>query len=223
MKKLMLLISVAILGFASCKKQPAVIIEPKISNVLILGNSITFSAADSKVGWFGNWGMAASKPELDYVHLLTAKFKDLNPKCIVTAKNISRFEREYLTYNYQKDFKEFQELHPDLILMRIGENVEQVGLDEAKLDEKYAELISFLKQTNPNVKILAVGSFWGNDPADKVMNKYSKFVSLKNLSVGQTYKAKGLFDNYGVSEHPSDSGMKAIAELIWNSLVQMPI
>jgi len=218
MKKLMLLATVVILGFTSCKKQPAVKVELKVSNVLILGNSITFSAANSTVGWFGNWGMAASKPELDYVHLLTAKFKDLNPQCIVTAKNISRFEREYLTYNYQKDFKEFQDLHPDLIIMRIGENIEQIGLDQAKLDEKYAGLITFLKQNNPNVKILAVGSFWGNDPADEVMSKYSKFVSLKNLSVGQTYKAKGLFNNYGVSEHPSDSGMKAIAEIIWDSL-----
>jgi len=218
MKKLMLLAAVVILGFTSCKKQPAVKVELKVSNVLILGNSITFSAANSKVGWFGNWGMAASKPELDYVHLLTAKFKDLNPQCIVTAKNISRFEREYLTYNYQKDFKEFQDLHPDLIIMRIGENIEQIGLDQAKLDEKYAGLITFLKQNNPNVKILAAGSFWGNDPADEVMSKYSKFVSLKNLSVGQTYKAKELFDNYGVSEHPSDSGMKAIAEIIWDSL-----
>ena len=79
MKMLMLLAAVVILGFTSCKKQPEVKVGTKISNVLILGNSITFSAADSKVGWFGNWGMAASKPEFDYVHLLTAKFKDLNP------------------------------------------------------------------------------------------------------------------------------------------------
>nr|WP_068889307.1 SGNH/GDSL hydrolase family protein [Pedobacter panaciterrae] len=220
MKKLALTTFLAVLGLISCKKEkpPIPVAEAKYENVLILGNSITFAAADTKVGWLGNWGMAASAPELDYVHLLTTKFKDLNPKCVVTARNISRFEREYKTYNYQKDFKEFQELHPDLIIMRIGENIEQIGLDQSKLEEKYAQLITFLKQNNPDVKILAAGSFWGNDSADEIMNKYSKFVSLKNLSYDHTYKASGLFENYGVSEHPSDRGMKAIAEVIWNSL-----
>lgn len=227
MKKLILITSIVILGLVSCKKEqpnsaPPTItehtIDATISNVLILGNSITFSSADSKVGWLGNWGMAASAPELDYVHLLTANFKRLNPKCIVTARNISRFEREYKTYNYQKDFKEFQDLHPDLIILRIGENVEQIGLNKSEFEEKYVQLLTFLKQNNANVKILAAGSFWGNDPVDKIMNDHSKFVPLKNLSYDQTYKAKGLFDNYGVSEHPSDSGMKAVAEIIWNGL-----
>ncbi|WP_157766482.1 hypothetical protein [Pedobacter ginsengisoli] len=99
--------------------------------------------------------------------------------------------------------------------------IEQIGLDQSKIDEKYAGLITFLKESNPNVKILAAGSFWGNDSADEVTSKYSKFVFLKKLSIDQTYKATGLFDNYGVSEPPSDSGMKAIAEFIWNSLLFM--
>lgn len=44
--------------------------------------------------------------------------------------------------------------------------IEQIGLDQSKFDEKCAGLITFLKESNPNVKILAAGSFGWNDPAD---------------------------------------------------------
>jgi len=45
--------------------------ETALNKVLIIGNSITYHPPDFSIGWDANWGMAASRPELDYVSLLT--------------------------------------------------------------------------------------------------------------------------------------------------------
>lgn len=52
----------------SCNKKD---ISPGLTfqKTLILGNSITFSEASPEIGWFGNWGMAASAQNKDFAHL----------------------------------------------------------------------------------------------------------------------------------------------------------
>ena len=42
----------------------------KANKVLFLGNSITLHGPAPAIGWLGNWGMAASTKDNDYVHLV---------------------------------------------------------------------------------------------------------------------------------------------------------
>ena len=202
--------------FACSKKEPQKITNP-VHKVLILGNSITYSPANPTEGWNCSCGMAASVADSDYVHLLATKFKGLNKSNTVDAINIAEFEREFDTYNFDK-LKTFRDAKPDIIILRIGENV--LRETEATLFEaKYVELLNYLKVNNSGVKILAVGSVWPNrDLANTVMSKHTNYISLISLQNDMSNFALGLFTNTGIADHPSNKGMRSISDQIWTEL-----
>ena len=108
----------------ACNKKPIEAQKPsdQVHKVLILGNSITYSPASPTEGWNCNCGMAASVPDSDYVHLITARFKGLNKNTTVDAVNIAEFERSFDTYDFNK-LQTYRDAKPDIIILRIGENV----------------------------------------------------------------------------------------------------
>ena len=73
-----------------------------VRKILFLGNSITLHGPSARVGWSGNWGMAASAKEKDFVHLVLnslAKPTGAEPEAMV--RNIAQFERQYATYDVE--------------------------------------------------------------------------------------------------------------------------
>ena len=187
-----------------------------VHKVLILGNSITYAPANPTEGWNCSCGMAASSVDKDYVHLLEARLKALNKSTTVDVVNIGEFEGNFDTYDFNK-LQNYRDAKPDIIIIRIGEAV--LTTDGALFESKYKELLNYLKVNNPGVKILAVGSILiGRDLADNVMSKYSDYISLLNLRFDPAHFSYGLFTNPGIASHPSDKGMKAISDKIWDEL-----
>lgn len=215
-----LLVSLIILGFTACKKvnnaqQPFV---TKTHHILLLGNSITYTAADPSVGWTGNWGMAASAADSDYVHLLTARLKKANSASTLAIVNEIEFEVNFDTYDFDKNLKSYRDAKPDIIILRIGEDVTRTA-DSVLFEKRYVDLLNYLKVNNPDVKILAAGSVWRDrDLANRVMAKYSDYISLVSLSNDNTNFAFGLFPNLGVQSHPDNKGMRSISDQIWAAL-----
>lgn len=224
----MLIACFVIVGVASCKKAATPPTSPtptlksnSVHHILILGNSITYAPTDPSIGWNGSWGMAASIADKDYVHLLTARFKASNSNTTLIAVNIAAFERGFDTYDFDVNLKTYRDVNPDVIILRIGENVTRVD-DAALFEKKYTDLLAYLKTGNPDVKILAVGSVWPDrDLAYRVMGKYSDYVTLISLQQSSSNFAYGLYDNYGVQTHPSDKGMQSISDMIWAKIVTM--
>ncbi len=104
-----------------------------VNRILFLGNSITLHAPAANIGWTGNWGMAASSEDKDFVHLLTeqvAKAAGGKPKIIV--RNIADFERGLETFDIQERLKEELAFRPELVILAIGENCATPDSDEAK-------------------------------------------------------------------------------------------
>jgi lysophospholipase L1-like esterase len=185
----------------------------KFSNVVVLGNSITQAGPNQPLGWYGDWGMAASAEEKDYVHVLKKSFQLRNPDVVVKVYNIQEFELDFAAYNFDTDLKGFRDSHPDLVILRIGENL-KAGIDLNVFEKRYQDLINYFKADNPKVIVVGVSTVF-KGMADDIMIKYPPYVSLKTITQDQSNMALGLFENYAVATHPGDKGMQNIASLIW--------
>jgi len=184
----------------------------KIQKVVILGNSIVQHAPLPSIGWEHDWGMAASALDSDFVHLLIKSIKDKSPGTSIEFKNIAAFEREFKTYDLQQlDLLK----GADLYIFRISENVPEGAID---FIEYYERLINYLNTSNAVVVI--VDGFW-NKALNMEIRKWAyrekyAFILNSDLQKDETNTAKGLYADPGICSHPSDKGMLAIKERIWD-------
>ncbi|WP_316842222.1 SGNH/GDSL hydrolase family protein [Pedobacter gandavensis] len=194
--------------------------------VLILGNSITWHGAKPAVGWSGNWGMAASAAEKDFVHLLQSRIKVLSPQTIFKSANIAdSFERKFWNYD-ARDFEKFRDWNPDLFVLEIGENINDTLAVKHLLAEHLDRFVAEISG-GKDIKVCLVGSFWPNLQVDKIMkaacirNNWI-YVDLQGLYKERDKNTAILqYQNRGVGMHPSDIGMENIANRIWNEIQQL--
>ncbi len=100
----------SVLFFCNPKEETTPIETPK--KVLILGNSITWHPPGPDLNWFGNWGMAATAADKDFLSLLTKKIKENNEQNEVLGRNVYPFERTYETIKLTEfeDLKAFKRI-----------------------------------------------------------------------------------------------------------------
>ena len=73
-----------------------------VRKILFLGNSITQHGPSKAIGWAGDWGMAASAQEKDFVHLVTKSLsKTVGTAPEIMIRNIAGFERQYASYDVE--------------------------------------------------------------------------------------------------------------------------
>ena len=194
-------------------------------NYFAIGNSITLHAINSY--WWAERGMAASKDEKDYVHIVANHLK-----AKVHAYNFSIWEVS------SKDRCEFLSLldnyldpRIDLITIQLGENAN----DLSTWKNDWIDLINYIKTKNEKAKIVIVGDFWSFPKRDEGKIEAAKqcgviFIDLSDIKENKTYqscmnctviddegKAHQITHN-GVAAHPGDLGMKEIAMRIISSI-----
>lgn len=195
-----------------------------VGKILFLGNSITLHGPAPKIGWEGNWGMAASSQQKDFVHLLSSKIAAAaGGQPVVKIRNIADFERNLSTYDVRAGLKDELNLQPDLIVIAIGENVAALNTDEAKEKFKtaFTGLLKELKQ-HGRPTIFVRSSFWANSAKDEILQTVCEeaggiFVDNRKLGADETNyaRAERKFEHAGVAAHPGDKGMQAIADALW--------
>jgi len=191
--------------------------------ILILGNSITLHGPSQRIGWLGNWGMAASAKEKDFAHIILKAVEAKTgaaPKAMI--KNIATFERYHATYDVEGKLKGVFEFGADLAIIAVGENVPRLKDDQAKEQFKTAmlKLLGGLKRKG-NPRVIVRGCFWPNTAKDTILKQACEavggtFVDISRLGKDERNYARSEreFKHKGVAAHPGDRGMQAIADAI---------
>jgi hypothetical protein len=197
--------------------------ENKGKRVLFLGNSITLHGPSEKIGWTGNWGMAASAAEKDYVHLVVdavAKLRGGKPEFRVV--NVADFERAYESFDVGAKLKEEVAFQADTVIVAIGENVPRLKTDEAKakFKESVVRLLTLLKGEGRSA-LYVRSCFWPDATKDAVLKEAcvtagGVFVDISALAKdeGNYARSERKIAHEGVARHPGDKGMRAIADAI---------
>ena len=201
----------------------------KANKVLFLGNSITLHGPAPAIGWLGNWGMAASTQDHDYVHLILkaiAQTAGRDPESVVT--NIADFERRFEAYDLDTGLKKELAFKADLVIVAIGENVPALTTEPARAAFQ-ASLTKLLRRLNENsAPVLVVRScFWPDRAKDTILEQACQevggvFVDARALAKDEANFARSerTFSHAGVAGHPGDKGMQAIAEAILQALTK---
>lgn len=190
------------------------------NKILILGNSITRHAPKEELGWSGDWGMAASAPEKDYVHRLSALLEAHSIPARLRIHQIVAWEGDILQKDFREFFAEDLPFEADIVIFRFGENISSKLADE--FQEQLAEIADYFGKTG--AKILFTTGFWPSEKKDSIIRALAAKRKETCVELGYTQESEmalGQFAHEGVSLHPSDEGMEQIANKLFAALQEL--
>lgn len=193
-------------------------------NVLFLGNSITRHEPKPEIGWDHDWGMAASAKEKDYVHRTVKLLDKKLGKANYCIANCGEWELKYYDDSTLIKWAKARDFGADIVIVRLGENIYNARdkFQADPIESHYAKMVEFFT-VKPNAKVLVTDLFWACEPIDSAIHKVATekgytLVRLNDLGATPKNKALGKFWHDGVAAHPSDEGMKQIAQRIVSAL-----
>ncbi len=194
--------------------------------IMFVGNSITHHGRKDEIGWYGEWGMAASCKENDYVHIVmdTVKKKCADASfCVVQG---AVWERSYENCNFDLYFSKAKNFNPDIIISFVSENITPDTFNEETFVAGITAFHEYLSGNNKNVRIICLSNFFASGEKNAAIKKYTEnsgayYVEISGLIKDDIYLAKDKFEHKGIQIHPGDEGMKEIAARILRVLCEM--
>lgn len=187
-------------------------IPPNALRVLFIGNSLTMHAVTPGV-WDIASGMAASSPEKDYVHLVVKGMQEREARPVEALYNNGGNGKLAETLEYLQ----FRILNPDIVFIQGGEN--------DAFDDRFRAIYPALLDHYSAPRII-IGDWYEKQKSDYVrdlcLRRNIPFVQIYHLFANPSMSGNaGPYRFKGVSTHPNDVGMAAIAmevlEIIQNS------
>ncbi len=189
-----------------------------VSKILVVGNSLSRHAPLPAEKWNGNWGMAATTEDKDYLHVLKKELDRLYPEKPHTIKIFRPGNEADMTLG-----TEIVKEKADLVIVQVGENF-RGQCTPGDLGAKYKIMLQTLKKrVSPN--IICVGT-WAlgaeKNPCGEVEEAAAHQLNIPYVPIFDLAKVgnSGFHDpnlahtGDPVKWHPSDKGMKAIADKI---------
>lgn len=226
-----IVVAVAVLGVVSptleAKSKAEKLNLKRPLKVVCLGNSITHHAYLPDVEWYSDWGMAASKPENDYCHVLERELQAYNKHTSVHPLNIYAFEKNPTCDIDSLIGKTCAEA--DIIVLRICENVNDIDA----FKKNFPRLVEYCLGITPHV--IVSGAFWPHEKKERILVSAAErhaleFVPLSWITYqSDVYPKKGdiLYDidskQYPITKefiitHPNDKGMRLIAHSLMRAI-----
>ena len=187
--------------------------------ILFVGNSITYHAPKVAIGWSGNWGMAASCKENDYVHQTVKRLSERYGAVSYGIAQVASWETAFDENGeaWKEPYLKVSEFQPEVVVIRLGENISSGKLEALDVRPYIEKMIDFFGAGSR--QIIVTDCFWRRDKLDQIFkqicdDKGYTFCRLSDLHSNQETMALKEFEHQGVSLHPSDYGMALIAERI---------
>ena len=188
--------------------------------ILFAGNSITRHGVAENLGWLGDWGMAASARENDYVHLIVNSLELAGKKVSYCVANFGEWERSWNDSLLAEKYSAVRDFGADIVVVRLDENAQLLNRADEFMPH-YENLIRFF--AGDRARVVLTDLFWQYEPFDKAVERLAKdkgygFASLSDLGDRDEMKAHGKFEHAGVAAHPGDKGMAEIASRIYKQI-----
>ena len=154
--------------------------------ILFAGNSITRHAPAPEIGWYGDWGMAASSEDNDYVHQFVRMFSQKYGEVDYCVAQCSKWESDYTNGKevLNRYYKKARDFKADIVIVRLGENINREKNAQISCKPYYDEMIKYFK-SNDNAKVIITDNFW-NIP---VLDEIFKEVIAENGYILQTRRS----------------------------------
>ena len=185
--------------------------------LLFIGNSILWHGYLPSIGWYGNWGMAASAEDKDFLHRTIAILKEHSIDADYCIAQLAEWERRSPNGSslLEELYAGAREWEPDIVIIRIGENCPR-GVDYRK--DYWTEMIEFFRAPK-NAKVIITDSFWKNEARDSMIREIVKenpyiFCQISDIEDDPRSMALDEYEHQGIRVHPSDYGMELIAQRI---------
>lgn len=192
--------------------------------IFVFGNSITRHAPSKPLGWYGDWGMAASDSGLDFVSQLAKMLTDKSGTSW-KADTMSGVDLEQGPASYKlPELAQKLAQKADIVVVELGDNFHDTPVTPATaFADGYARALAGLKPANG--KLMCVSTWWVSAPKNKIIadacqaagGTYVDISGLQSVAANVAGSEQRIA-NKGVAAHPGDQGMKAIAQRIVNAV-----
>jgi len=189
--------------------------------IMFLGNSITYHEPKPEIGWYGSWGMAASKKENDYVHVVISDIKKKYPNAAFCVVQGSVWEVNYIDCNFDDNFSQARAFKPDILISSVSANIPDDKFEIEIYKANLKKLHEYL--SGDDTKVVQLSAYFGNPKKNQAIKEYCDTeqafeVFVSDILQKEENRAVGLFEHEGVQAHPGDCGMKLIAERIMETI-----
>ena len=198
-----------------------------------MGNSLLLGM-DTNNEKGGAFGMCASSPKNDWAYYVEEAIKSKNSSASFSKLHDAAFEQ---SENDQISDSYIEANRPswsdkDLIIVQIGDNV-NTDARRSHFSKSFPKLISSIKNSSPNGRIIIVGIWFSNTEVMEVLKTCAsdygcEFVKIDTLNTKENQATIGSTITYydksttKVPEkwatHPGDEGMNLIANKIIDSI-----